>query len=159
MSGCPFVVRTNSCCNLHKMQNTQSQSFWLLEAQDAADHLNKLIEPDQVITVDSVDVVVVGAGITGCSAAYWLKKLNPTLSVTVIDRRGICEGATGRNGGHIWPALVDDWDTCVRTYGLESTIAIWDFTKRTADAVKEFVDEYGNDCELRFHGSVDLAKT
>jgi ribulose 1,5-bisphosphate synthetase/thiazole synthase len=32
------------------------------------------------------DVVVMGGGAVGSSVAYWLKKLEPTVSVTVVER-------------------------------------------------------------------------
>ena len=44
-----------------------------------------------------VDVAIVGAGVTGCSAA--LRLADGGLRVRVHDARGIAEGASGRNGG------------------------------------------------------------
>ena len=44
-----------------------------------------------------VDVAIVGAGVTGCSAALRLAEAVST--VRVFDQRGIAEGASGRNGG------------------------------------------------------------
>ena len=44
-----------------------------------------------------VDVAIVGAGVTGCSAALRLAEAG--LRVRVHDRRGVAEGASGRNGG------------------------------------------------------------
>ena len=43
------------------------------------------------------DVAIVGAGVTGCSAARRLAQGG--LRVRVHDARGIAEGASGRNGG------------------------------------------------------------
>jgi glycine/D-amino acid oxidase-like deaminating enzyme len=45
----------------------------------------------------SVEVAIVGAGVVGCSIAYQLAKRGK--SVAVFDQRGICSGASGRNGG------------------------------------------------------------
>jgi glycine/D-amino acid oxidase-like deaminating enzyme len=45
----------------------------------------------------AVDVAIVGAGVTGCSAALRLAEAG--LTVRVHDRRGVAEGASGRNGG------------------------------------------------------------
>jgi len=44
-----------------------------------------------------VDVAIVGAGVTGCSAARRLAESG--LRVRVHDARGIAESASGRNGG------------------------------------------------------------
>lgn len=42
------------------------------------------------------DVVVVGCGITGASAARFLTEQNSDLDVCVLEAREICWGATGR---------------------------------------------------------------
>ena len=60
------------------------------------------LEDDAPARADSrhegrVDVAIVGAGVTGCSAA--LRLAESGLRVRVHDRRGIAEGASGRNGG------------------------------------------------------------
>ena len=45
----------------------------------------------------SVDVLIAGAGIIGCTAATFLAEAGH--SVTVLDREGIAAGASGRNSG------------------------------------------------------------
>lgn len=50
-----------------------------------------------------VDTVIIGCGLTGASCAYALSQLGGG-SVLVLEARGIGDGATGRNGGHQWPA-------------------------------------------------------
>lgn len=47
----------------------------------------------------SNDVVIIGAGIVGCSTAYFLAREG--VSVTVYDPAGIAAGASGRNNGLI----------------------------------------------------------
>jgi gamma-glutamylputrescine oxidase len=45
------------------------------------------------------DVVIVGSGFVGLWSAYYLKKLKPKLSVTIVDRGIIPTGASTRNAG------------------------------------------------------------
>src|SRR5216683_1062473 len=45
------------------------------------------------------DVIVVGAGVVGCSIAYHLGLLGA--KVTVFDKAGVCEGMTSRSGAMI----------------------------------------------------------
>ncbi|HXV57141.1 MAG TPA: FAD-dependent oxidoreductase, partial [Gaiellaceae bacterium] len=47
------------------------------------------------------DAVVVGAGIAGCAAAAFLAEAGE--SVLVVDRGGVGAGASGRNGGFLFP--------------------------------------------------------
>src|SRR5205823_5374399 len=61
--------------------------FWLTDASPAAGP----------VRLDEVDVEIVGAGITGCSCALTLAEAGR--HVRVRDRRGVAEGASGRNGG------------------------------------------------------------
>ena len=46
-----------------------------------------------------VDIAIAGAGYTGLWTAYYLKKLNPALSIAVIESEIAGFGASGRNGG------------------------------------------------------------
>ena len=103
------------------------------------------------------DVVVIGGGITGVATAYFLRKHG--IGVTVLERRGLAGGATGRNGGHISPGTSERFSESVKRYGLEQTRAIYDYSTQCAAAVRAFVEEHQVDCELRVNGSVSLALT
>ena len=103
------------------------------------------------------DVVVIGGGITGAATAYFLRKHG--IGVTLLERRGLAGGATGRNGGHISPGTSERFSESVKRYGLEQTRAIYDYSTQCAAAVRAFVDEHHVDCELRVNGSVSLALT
>ena len=46
-----------------------------------------------------VDVTIVGGGYSGLWTAYYLRRLDPTLRVVVIEREIVGFGASGRNGG------------------------------------------------------------
>ena len=49
----------------------------------------------------TADVVIIGAGFAGLSAARQLSKLDPTLCVAVLEAGAVGEGAAGRNSGFI----------------------------------------------------------
>jgi glycine/D-amino acid oxidase-like deaminating enzyme len=101
------------------------------------------------------DVDVIGGGITGASTAYFLRQHG--IGVTLVERRGLSGGATGRNGGHISPGTSERFSESVKRYGLDMTRAISDYSHQCAAAVRAFVDEHHVDCELRINGSVSLA--
>src|SRR5262245_42927312 len=103
------------------------------------------------------DVVVIGGGITGVSAAYWLGGLG--VEVLVLERRGLAGGATGRNGGHISPGTGERFSESCARYGPRVARAIWDFSHRCAEAVAALVAAHEVECGLRFGGSVSLALT
>lgn len=49
------------------------------------------------------DVVIVGAGLVGLTAAYYLKQRRPTWRVVVLERGALPSGASTKNAG--LPAL------------------------------------------------------
>ncbi|KAK7688050.1 hypothetical protein QCA50_008420 [Cerrena zonata] len=46
---------------------------------------------------ETVDIVVIGSGITGTSFAYNLFKNEQSLKVLMLEARDVCSGATGRH--------------------------------------------------------------
>jgi gamma-glutamylputrescine oxidase len=99
---------------------------------------------------DRVDVAIVGAGITGCSAALRLAEAG--LRVRVHDARGVAEGASGRNGGFALRGGASRYDVARDTYGAEQARDLWEWTERELDAMAEL----GGDA-LRRPGSLRLA--
>jgi len=68
-------------------------SLWLSERDPLDTHRTTAELPKRC------DVVIVGAGMAGCSAALRCTELG--LTCCVLDSRGVCGGATGTNGGHM----------------------------------------------------------
>lgn len=44
------------------------------------------------------DIVIIGAGYAGVATAYHLLEAGSKASITLLEARGACSGATGRNG-------------------------------------------------------------
>jgi glycine/D-amino acid oxidase-like deaminating enzyme len=73
------------------------------------------------------DVAVVGAGVTGCSAAYELARAG--LRVRLYDARAVAGGASGRNGGFALRGLAAPYDAAVENVGPNAAAAIWRWTE------------------------------
>ncbi len=56
----------------------------------------------EIYAATPIDVLIVGAGIVGLCAAYYLHQAGR--QVTVIDRTGVCAGASFGNGGLVTPS-------------------------------------------------------
>ncbi len=82
-----------------------------------------------------VDVAIVGAGVTGCSAALRLAEAG--LRVRVHDRRAVAEGASGRNGGFALRGGAARYDVARETYGADESGALWRWTEETLDRMEE----------------------
>ncbi|NJC69874.1 FAD-binding oxidoreductase [Planosporangium thailandense] len=95
-------------------------------------------------TLATTDVVVVGAGITGLSTAYELRKSG--FSVVVVEQRFAAFGASGRNAGAVW------LQTC-RT-GTELDLA------RAGKAkLRQYVSELGDGFEYQEKGGLFFFET
>jgi gamma-glutamylputrescine oxidase len=97
-----------------------------------------------------VDVAIVGAGVTGCSAALRLAEAG--LRVRVYDRRAVAEGASGRNGGFALRGGASRYDVARETYGAEQAAELWHWTERALDRMSELAGD-----ALRRTGSLRLA--
>jgi glycine/D-amino acid oxidase-like deaminating enzyme len=97
-----------------------------------------------------VDVAVVGAGVTGCSAALRLAEAG--LRVRVHEARGVAEGASGRNGGFALRGGASRYDVARDTYGRDQARELWHWTERALDRMGDLAGD-----SLRPTGSLRLA--
>ena len=115
--------------------------FWLTESSPP------LLTTD---ALDGVDVEIVGAGITGCSAALALAEGG--LRVRIRDYRDVAEGASGRNGGFALRGGAARYDVARETYGVDAAQTLW----RRTEAELDRIEELGGDAFRRV-GSLRLA--
>ena len=114
--------------------------FWLVEDGP----------PNEEQRLDGVDVEIIGAGITGCSAALALARAG--LRVRVRDRRDVAEGASGRNGGFALRGGAARYHVARETYGADQAHELW---RRTEDELTELERVAGD--AFRRTGSLQLA--
>ncbi|CDS00385.1 hypothetical protein [Sporisorium scitamineum] len=131
-------------------------SYWM--ATTAADQL-----PSSLDTLPpKSDVVIIGSGITGVSTAYHLinsaSSSKPISSITIIEARSFCSGATGRNGGHLTAASALAYTDLaanpnhllgarvsslnadeIKTETAKVVEEILQFESRTADAIRDII--------------------
>ncbi|MFT7028609.1 MAG: glycine/D-amino acid oxidase-like deaminating enzyme [Paracoccaceae bacterium] len=104
-----------------------------------------------------VDVVVVGAGFTGLTAAIHLARGGR--SVAVLDAGSIGHGASSRNGGMVGPSFHKiGMAGLTAKYGEAKAVAILREGMLALDHFESFVADEGLDCDLqltgRFRGAV-----
>jgi glycine/D-amino acid oxidase-like deaminating enzyme len=101
------------------------------------------------------DVVVVGAGYTGLSAALHLAERGA--EVVVLDAAEPGWGASGRNGGQIIPGLKHDPDELERLFGQETGRRVWQTAGGAADFVFELIARHKIDCHAERCGWIAAA--
>ncbi|MGH3860705.1 NAD(P)/FAD-dependent oxidoreductase, partial [Actinokineospora sp.] len=101
------------------------------------------------------DVVVVGAGYTGLSAALHLAERGA--EVVVLDAAEPGWGASGRNGGQIIPGLKHDPDELERRFGEETGRRMWQTAGSAADFVFELIARHKISCHAERCGWIAAA--
>lgn len=95
------------------------------------------------------EVVVIGGGVAGTSAAYQLAKRGK--QVTLVEMRGICSGASGRNAG-----MTGSGGSALAS---KEGRAIHALTSENFRMIREELrEELHDDFDLRITGSVDIAQ-
>ncbi|MGE0173525.1 MAG: NAD(P)/FAD-dependent oxidoreductase [Oligoflexales bacterium] len=100
-------------------------------------------------------IAIVGSGLAGASAAYWLLKKGFE-DITIIDYQNT-ESATLRNCGHILNGTVESMLAMVALHGEEIAKEIWEFSVRICDMVGETVRELGINADYRKDGYLVMA--
>ncbi len=93
------------------------------------------------------DVCVIGAGLTGLSAAVALRDLG--LSVIVLEAKTVGYGASGRNGGHVGVGQRRSQIILERWLGLEHAKALWQLGLDAVDLVSHLITRFDIECELK----------
>jgi gamma-glutamylputrescine oxidase len=99
------------------------------------------------------DVCVIGAGFTGISTALFLAERG--YKVHVVEANRVGWGATGRNGGQIIAGISGE-EKIAAQLGQEGERIMWQMRWAGHDIIRERVETYGIDCDLRW-GYLDVA--
>ena len=95
----------------------------------------------------TVDVAVVGAGITGLTAAARLA--NEGHSVAVIEMRGVGDGETGQTTAHLTEAFDARFTTLIKDFGEEAARLVARSHREAIEQIERFVRTYGISCDFR----------
>jgi glycine/D-amino acid oxidase-like deaminating enzyme len=103
----------------------------------------------------NVDVAVVGAGLTGLSAALHLARKGA--KVAVFEQETVAWGASGRNGGMATPGLSIGFRDAIARYGFPTASSLYLTYYDAIDSVEKLVGEEGIDCDFARTGKMNLA--
>lgn len=107
-----------------------------------------------------VDVVIVGAGLTGLWTAWYLRSTDSSLRVAVVEQETIGFGASGRNGGWCSALLPMSHDRLAARHGAAAALRMQRAMHDNVTAIGSFVELHADGNEGIFHrgGTVDLAR-
>jgi glycine/D-amino acid oxidase-like deaminating enzyme/nitrite reductase/ring-hydroxylating ferredoxin subunit len=105
-----------------------------------------------------VDVAVIGAGVTGITAAWLLKQEG--FRVALLDRRQVGGVDTGCTSAHLTAVIDTDLTTLASTLGNARARAVWDAGLAAIDQIESLIEECDIQCGFRrvpgyHHAAVD----
>ncbi len=103
------------------------------------------------------DIVIVGAGYTGLSAALSLAERGR--EAVVLDAGDPGYGASGRNGGQVIPGLKYDPEQLLELFGHERGKRMAHHVAAVAEQTFDLIERYGLDCEARRCGWIQAASS
>jgi glycine/D-amino acid oxidase-like deaminating enzyme/nitrite reductase/ring-hydroxylating ferredoxin subunit len=95
---------------------------------------------------ERADVVVVGGGITGLTAAYLL--LSAGRSVVVLERRRMAESDTGHTSAHVTMVTDLPMTDLVKQFGRDHAQAVWDAGLAATDQIDQIASAEAIACDL-----------
>jgi gamma-glutamylputrescine oxidase len=96
-----------------------------------------------------VDFVVIGAGLAGLAAAYYVTEYRPELAVAVVEAKHVGAGATGRSTGIVSPGLSMPMAMFRKKYGDAAAVASFDATFHGVGLLRELVRREHIECDAR----------
>ncbi len=94
-----------------------------------------------------VDVVVIGAGITGLTTAYRLKRAGKR--VAVLEQHDVAVAETGHTTAHLTEAFDTGLDRLVRAFGRGGARAVWDAGRMAIDHIEATCREASIDADFQ----------
>lgn len=131
-------------------KSSPTESYWQYQPSSLSTHRTTPFLPA------SVSTVIIGSGITGALTAYHLlSKVSPP-SVMMLEARTMCNGATGRNGGHTKCASYRSFLDNLHRLGKEEAVKTARFEYNCMRAVHAFAREKDIQCDSWEGDTVDV---
>lgn len=107
--------------------------------------------------IREVDTLVVGAGLVGCTAAYFLAQAGRRVVIT--EMRDVAQGASGRNAGFMITGLDTYYHRAIEQYGIDTVREVWTLSQKTHAYWHEFIASSNGAVRLDRCGSTLLAES
>ncbi|NOT06055.1 MAG: FAD-binding oxidoreductase [Anaerolineales bacterium] len=127
---------------------TQHAILWSVTIPEPKSFLNKPLP-------QKTDVLVIGGGFTGTSAALQLAKGGAR--VTLLEAQTIGWGASSRNGGQALSCLHHTLADAIKEHGQERAKEMFLAATRAADVVEQIVMDEKIDCDYVRCGNIEAA--
>jgi glycine/D-amino acid oxidase-like deaminating enzyme len=131
------------------MASYADKSYWLSTlAEEPVEVLREAVE---------VDVAVIGAGFTGLSTAYHLRRADPSLRVAILESDVVGFGASGRNAGFSMTKIGMLVSMTKMRFGRSAAAEAHGYADRAVSLLRDLVADLGLDCDYEHPGLLTVA--
>jgi gamma-glutamylputrescine oxidase len=117
-------------------------SYYAATSNVAGDARRKMLQGES-----RADVVVVGGGVAGCSAAVHLA--NRGYKVALLEARFVGYGASGRSGGQTIFGLAASQKSLAARVGRDDARRLFNLSIEALDRTQALIEQYRIDCDYR----------
>lgn len=136
--------------NSEPMKDIEQSCYWL--ASRGRDYKP---EPELQGEINA-DIIVVGAGFTGLWTAYFLKQLDKSKDIVVIEQGVAGYGGSGRNAGIVSATIDHSHALAIKHFGKDEAARLAKIGKENIDELYEFAKD---DCDFERTGQLQIALT
>lgn len=127
-----------------------TQAYWQTPPHSISTHRTTPTLPT------TATYAIVGSGVSGALIAHKLLEAHPNASVTILEARTTCSGATGRNGGHCRAGRYESFADDLATFGEDEALRMEKLEEDNVKHVGELIRSLGIDCDLRDVETLDV---
>jgi gamma-glutamylputrescine oxidase len=145
LAGAGIVNAASPALLREKIEFEPNRSYWAWSQSPPNAGLTKDLE---------VDAVVIGGGLTGLAAAYYIRLGEPSKKVAVLEARYCGSGASGRNGAMVLTMTADRFMQMSADPAMDKRI--YDLTAENIRRLQALGVATGIDCELEVNGALQV---
>jgi glycine/D-amino acid oxidase-like deaminating enzyme len=107
---------------------------------------------ERLIGAQKADWLIIGAGITGLSAAHALAQMHPQARIVVVDRQRAAQGASARNSGFVVAHEHPANDELIGNSGFAGFEVDTTISRAASAEVSKMIAGHGIECDFRDSG-------
>jgi glycine/D-amino acid oxidase-like deaminating enzyme len=103
------------------------------------------------------DIAIIGAGFTGLWTALFLKDLDPSVDVTILEKHFAGYGGSGRNGGILGETIDHSHQLAIQHFGRDEAKLLAEIGRANLSEMQQFFAQHQLDCDYEQTGRLLVA--